>query len=256
MDKPKGSIFISGLAFVCMALAQPVVAADADVERIVRSIDSLYRGASSRALVEMQIVTPSSERKLLLSVSTQGDERTFIRIKDPAKERGIGTLRLDNEIWNYLPRADETVRIPPSLLMNSWMGSDFTNDDLLKEYTFFRDHKCVSAQSADKQGNVLHIRCDPKPGLLVLWEYVLLSTDQATGLPLRQEFYDRDGKLMRSLVYSEVASLGGRTLPTVLKMMPADKSDQYTQIRYKELQYNLALPNDLFSRRYLESDED
>ena len=258
MNIIRGSISVFGMAFLFAApsLLQAATVADAEVERIVRTIDTLYRGKSSRALVEMQIVNPSSDRKLLLSVSTQGEDRTFIRIKEPAKDKGIGTLRLSNEIWNYLPRADETVRIPPSMLMNSWMGSDFTNDDLLKEYTFFRDHACARAPAAGTPETTLSIRCTPKPGVLVLWDYVLVVSDKASGLPLRQEFYDRDNKLMRSLVYSEVAPLGGRKLPTVLKMAPAGQTGQYTQITYKELKYDLQLPEELFSRRYLQSGDD
>lgn len=230
---------------------------DREVERIVRIVDSLYRGASSRARIEMVIVTPRWQRQLQLSVSTRGDSDTFIRINDPAKERGTGTLRHGEEIWNYLPRAGEVVRIPPSLLMNAWMGSDFTNDDLLKQYTFFRDHVCVRATDGQsKEGAELHIRCDPKPAALVLWKYVLLVADAASGLPLRQEFYDRADKPIRSLTYSNVANMNGRSLPTVLRMAPAALPNQYTEIRYKSLQFDVKLSDDVFSRRYLQGSED
>lgn len=244
--------------WLCLAIgqAQANETVDPEVDQTVRLIDNMYRGASSRALIEMHIVTPRWERKLLMSVSTLGENKTFIRIKEPAKEKGVGTLRFGDEIWNYLPRAGDVVRIPPSLLMNSWMGSDFTNDDLVKQYTFFRDHTCVRVTAPVPPVAEFHIRCVPKPGVSVLWDHVLVVTEKASKLPLRQDFFDSHDALIRSLVYSEVSTLGGRKVPAVVKMIPALAANQYTEIRYKALEFDVKLPEEVFSRRYLQGSQD
>src|SRR6056297_1942824 len=107
---------------------------------IVNKVDKLYRSESSYALMEMRIVTPHWERTLKMKTWSSGMDKTFIRIIAPKKEKGVGTLRIKNQMWNYLPKTNKVMKIPPSMMMANWMGSDFTNDDLVSEYTFIEDY--------------------------------------------------------------------------------------------------------------------
>jgi len=115
-------------------------AADIDVKAIVKRMDELYRSDTSQTNMEMQIVTPHWERTLSLRVWTEGMDKTFIRIDAPKKEKGVTTLRIGNEMWNYLPKTNKVIKVPPSMMMGSWMGSDFTNDDLVKESSMLNDY--------------------------------------------------------------------------------------------------------------------
>ena len=123
----------------------PVVAdeqsvTNAEVRALIEEIDQLYRSESSYAVFEMEIVTPHYQRTLAMEAWSLGTKKTLIRINAPRKEKGVSTLRIDNEMWNYLPKTDRVIRIPPSMMMSSWMGSDFTNDDLVQEFSLFEDY--------------------------------------------------------------------------------------------------------------------
>ncbi|MFZ5979884.1 MAG: outer membrane lipoprotein-sorting protein, partial [Candidatus Zixiibacteriota bacterium] len=112
---------------------------DADIKRLIHEVDTLYRSEASYAELEMEIITPHWQRTLAMDSWTEGMDKTFIRIKEPLKEKGVATLRIDNEMWNFLPKTNKVMKIPPSMMMSSWMGSDFTNDDLVKEFSLFED---------------------------------------------------------------------------------------------------------------------
>ena len=123
-----------------------------DVEAIVKKMDQLYRSETSHAEIEMQITTPHWERTLAMNVWTKGMDKTFIRIMAPKKERGVATLRIGNEMWNYLPKTNKVMKIPPSMMMGSWMGSDFTNDDLVKESSMLNDYTYKLIKPEDAVG--------------------------------------------------------------------------------------------------------
>src|SRR5512138_647067 len=123
-------VFAAVILALCAAVSAPAQSSKADVERIVRTIDNLYRSNSSSSRIEMTITTPHWQRTLLMDAWSKGTTQTFIRILSPKKENGVATLRKGTEMWNFLPNAGKVVKIPPSMMMSSWMGSDFTNDDL------------------------------------------------------------------------------------------------------------------------------
>ena len=131
------SFFLSMLLLCVLAPAQEPTP---DVETIIKRIDQLYRSETSEAEMEMHIVTPHWERTLAMHVWTEGMDKTFIRITAPKKEQGVATLRIGNEMWNYLPKTNKVMKIPPSMMMGSWMGSDFTNDDLVRESSMLEDY--------------------------------------------------------------------------------------------------------------------
>lgn len=238
------------LPWACLAAETP---APDDVAAIVRTVDALYRSASSFAEIEMQIVTPHWERTLRLHAWTSGMTKTFIRILSPRKERGVGTLRLGHEMWNYLPKTNKIIKIPPSMMMGSWMGSDFTNDDLVKEYTFLNDYDFRLLTVPDTDPVLLYLECRPKEGRPIVWDRVVVALRREDYLPVWQEHFDERGRMMRRLSFSVIRTLGGRTLPTVLEMVPAGKQGYKTVIRYRKFEFDRDVRDETFSIRHLRS---
>lgn len=243
-------IVVTVLLLVVLGFAQ---SPDRRAQELARKIDDLYRSQASYAQVEMEIVTPDWRRTLSLKAWSKGQAKTFIRILEPKKESGVGTLRLGSEMWNYLPKTDKVIKIPPSMMMSSWMGSDFTNDDLVKEYTFVNDFTFRLITPPEAQKGFLYLECRPKPGVPIVWDRIVIAVDEAAVLPLWQKFYDEKGKVARVMNYSQVKTFGRRTIPSVMEMIPQTKEGYKTVLRYVSLQFDLALDEAIFSLRNLQS---
>jgi len=243
-------IVVTVLLLAVLGFAQ---APDRRAEELARKLDNLYRSQTSSAQVEMEIVTPDWQRTLSLKAWSKGQDKTFIRILKPKKESGVGTLRLGTEMWNYLPKTDKVIKIPPSMMMSSWMGSDFTNDDLVKEYTFVNDFTFRLITPPEAQKGFAYLECRPKPGVPIVWDKIVIAVDEATVLPAWQKFYDEKGKVARVMNYSQVRTFGRRTIPTVMEMIPQTKEGYKTVLRYVSVQFDLALDDDIFSLRNLQS---
>ena len=250
-------IHFSCVVLMCLAGLGEAAAQDAEstptVKDILKRLDELYRSKSSRGALEMSITTPHWERTLRMQVWTVGLKKTVIRILSPKKERGVGTLRLGNQMWNYLPKTGKTIRIPPSMMMSSWMGSDFTNDDLVREYTFVEDYTFALAEpSAESEGLIL-VECRPKPRRPIVWAKVVVAVREADYLPVWQKYYDEKGRVARLLNFSEIKDMDGRVLPTVMEMTPQTKTGHKTTIKYLGLEFDRDLGDELFSLRHLRS---
>jgi outer membrane lipoprotein-sorting protein len=218
---------------------------------VVDAVDKLYRADSSYVVIEMEIVTPQWQRTLKMKAWSEGTDKTFIRILEPQKERGISTLRIGNEMWNYLPKVQREIRIPPSMMMSSWMGSDFTNDDLVKEFTFKDDYDFRYVKADNPTPGVLYIECTPKAGRPIVWGSVLLEVDAATYIPIAERYFDEKGELMRVMNFKEIKAFGGRRIPSVLELIPQKKEGHKTVVRYLEAEFDMAVPADTFTRRNL-----
>jgi outer membrane lipoprotein-sorting protein len=179
------------LVLVCSALpAVSVPPEQIDVKEIVYQVDQLYRSQFSYSEIEMEIVTPHWQRTLSMQAWTQGMDQTFIRITAPDKEKGMATLRIKNEMWNYLPKTNKVIKIPPSMMMSSWMGSDFTNDDLVKEFSLFDDFSYQLIPSEKGSEDTILINCIPHPDLPVVWHNIVIAVRKKDHLPVWQKYYD------------------------------------------------------------------
>jgi Ca2+-transporting ATPase len=237
-----------------LALAMPLAAGPAparpDVDRLLARIDDLYRSKSSIARLELVVTRPRSTRSLRLQAWTQGEERVLVVIEAPPREAGTATLRVEENLWNYLPRIARTIRVPPSMMLGSWMGTDFTNDDLVKESSLRHDFVARIERRSDSPPG-WWLALDVKPGVVGRWARIeLLVSDEE--LPVEERHFDRKGRLARTMRFDEVKVLGGRRLPSHIVLTPADDPGQRTQMRYLELQFDLLLPADTFSLSRLE----
>jgi outer membrane lipoprotein-sorting protein len=224
-----------------------------DAKEIVKKIDELYRSDSSKALMVMEIVTPHWERTLKMRVWSQGMNKTFIRILEPKKERGMGTLRVKNEMWNYLPKTNKVIKIPPSMMMSSYMGSDFTNNDLVREYTFTEDYEFHLTQTENQEPDRIYVKCVPHEDLPIVWGHIVLAVRSDDYLPIWQKYFDEKGELVREMYFKDIKSFGDRRIPSVMELAPTTKQGHKTLIRYLEVEFDLQIQESIFSLRNLRS---
>jgi hypothetical protein len=221
-----------------------------DVDALLARLDDLYRSKSSVARMELQVTRPRSTRSLRLRAWTRGEEQVLVVVEAPPREAGTATLRVGENLWNYLPRIARTIRVPPSMMLGSWMGTDFTNDDLVKESSLRKDFAArVDRRSESPPGWWLTL--EVKPGVVGRWARIeVLVSDQ--DLPVEERHFDRKGRLARTMRFDDVQVLGGRRLPSHIVLVPVDNPEQRTEMRYLEVQFDRPLPADTFSLSRLE----
>ena len=227
-------------------------ATDIDVEAIVKRMDELYRSETSQTNMEMQIVTPHWKRTLALEVWTQGMDKTFILINSPKKEKGVATLRIGNEMWNYLPKTNKVMKVPPSMMMGSWMGSDFTNDDLVRESSMLDDYTYEHITPADAQPDHLYIQLLPKEDSPIVWGKLIIAIRVNDRIPVWQHFYDETGRLTRVMNFKEIKSFDGKTIPSVMEMIPQNKEGHKTVVRFVDAEFDKGIDEKVFTRRNLQ----
>lgn len=228
-------------------------AAAQDATAVVERAERLMWGTTMQADLEMAITTPRWERTLTLKVWIERPRRALVRILSPAKEAGVGSLRIGGEMWNYLPAVERTIKIAPSLMMQSWMGSDFTNDDLVKASNLATDYKHrLTGMDAVDGDPVFVIEAVPKPDAAVVWGRVLLRIRRSDGLPLREEFFDERGTLIRVLSFSDIRLMHGRMIPTRWVMQTIAKPRNSTTIVVRDAAYDRSIADDVFTQRNLQ----
>jgi len=225
-------------------------------EDIIDYVDHLWRGESSRGTVVMDIVTENWSRSLEMESWSLGKDHSLVRVLSPKSEEGTATLKIDKQVWNYLPRADRTIKIPPSLMMGSWMGSHFTNDDLVKESQLIEDYDIEISFDGERDGHtVWEFTLTPKPEAPVVWGRIEQQVRQDDLMPTWARYYDEDGDLSRTMTFSEFETMGGRLVPSVMTVNPVDKPTESTTITYQEIVFDVGLEEDFFSLRNLKQQD-
>jgi len=235
-------------------LFSPLTARAQSAREIIDRVDQLMRGESSIARFTMDIQTENWDRSLTLRAWSLGTEHALIRVESPQKEAGTATLRADQEVWNYLPRVDRTLKLPSSMMAGSWMGSHFTNDDLVKESRLVDDYEIEIEFDGTRDGvEVWEFVLVPLPEAPVVWGKIRYQVSKENLLPTWTRYYDESDELMRTMTFSENRMMGSRLVPTVMTIQPADKPTESTVIRYHELDFDVDLDEDFFSLRNLRS---
>jgi outer membrane lipoprotein-sorting protein len=220
-----------------------------DADKIVEKSESKTRGISTQALMTMVVKRPSYTRTLKLRSWSVGKEKALVEILEPVKETGVSSLRVQMEMWNYLPKTDQVIRIPPSLMLQSWMGSDFTNDDLMKSSSISRDyrHRLVKKEILNGQKSLL-IECLPKKDAAVVWGKIQFWVRESDYLPVKQKFFDDQNKWVRTIDFSQYKKMDDRTIPSKMQVTVAGASKEATIVTYQKILYDRKLPNSLFQR--------
>ncbi|MBT8404546.1 MAG: outer membrane lipoprotein-sorting protein [Gemmatimonadetes bacterium] len=229
----------------------PPAAAQAapDVAAVLDHLDDLYRASSSHAVMTMRVERARGTRELTLESWSRGMDDALIVIRAPAREEGTATLMTDDGLWNYAPRADRLIRIPSGLLSESWMGSHFTNDDLLRETSYREDYSAEADWVDEGDERALRITLTPRPEAPVVYTRVEFWLDERW-VPSRTDYFDGDD-LVRTMRYSDVAEVSGRLLPLTLTVIPTDTPSERTVVIYHTLELDVDVEGDLFTRRGL-----
>lgn len=218
----------------------------------MQRIDDLHRGRRSHAVLSMEVVTRHWERSLTLESYSLGAEYSLVRILSPKKERGTATLKVDSDLFTYLSNTDRTIKITSGMMGASWMGSHFTNDDLVRNSRFSRDFDVRLVFSGDDDGTSVHrFELRPKADAPVVWGSIEVTIRQADLQPLRELFFDEDGKPMRELELTGHRTLGGRMVPTEMVMRPLDGSGELTRVRFSNIDFDPAIDEGFFTLRRL-----
>jgi len=232
------------------ALAGPAFAAEPTIEELLNATDDIARGASSHATLEMQVKTARYERTMKIEAWSKGEDKSLIRILEPAKDAGISTLMVDDNIWNYLPKVDRTMKVPGAMMSGNWMGSHFTNDDLLKQSSWYRDYE-TTLKWVDRAGErQLEMTSIPRPDAPVVYTRIVQWLNAESWIPIQADYFD--GKtVIRSLHFRDIKDFGGRKIPTKIELIPHDAPGERTVVIYRSMTFDAAISEELFTPRGL-----
>ena len=223
------------------------------VDYVMRRFDDLYRGERSHSLLEMRVKTEHWKRAMAMEGWSLGTEYSLIRILAPKKERGTATLKAKEDLFTYLNKTGRTIKITGGMMGGSWMGSHFTNDDLVRESRFSEDYDIKKTATKVVDGNPVYtFTAIPKPNAAVVWGKVEIVVRHDL-LPMGQAFFDEDGRKVKELEFSDFREMAGRMLPSRMIMHPLDKPGEYTEIIYKTIEFGVDLDKTFFTLQRLKS---
>ncbi len=232
-------------------LAGQVFGQDLSPKEIIRKADEKFNGEkTSTSIMAMTIVRPTWERTIEFKNWTIGREHSLTLITAPARDKGQSFLKRQNEMWNWNPTISRLIKLPPSMMSQGWMGSDYTNDDILKESSVVNDydHEIVGEEEYDSR-LCYKIKMVAKEDAAVIWGHQVRWIDKKDFLFLKSELYDEDGYLVRTELGSDIKIMDGRLIPTRIELIPAEEEDQMTIIEIKEIQFNQAIKDSFFSQQ-------
>jgi len=238
-------------ALFALALIAPMAHADEaapTLEELLDGVDDVQRGESSRARMSMHVKTKRWERTMVMETWSEGEDKSLIKIVAPAKEAGTSTLMVDDNIWNYLPKVDRTMKVPASMMSGAWMGSHFSNNDLVRSARFADEFTFELKQSpaADGTGHWI-IECTPKEDAPVVWGKVVVNVRGEDRMPDEITYWDEDGVLVRTMQFLDIEEISGRKVPMTMMLIPADEPDEFTKISYESLEFDPELPASTFT---------
>lgn len=221
---------------------------DPDAKAIIQKMDKKQRGETSKGEIKMSIIRPKWTRDMTIKAYTKGDNYSLMLITAPARDKGTAFLKRDKEIWNWQPSIDRAIKLPPSMMMQSWMGSDFTNDDLVKQSSIVNDytHQLKGSENLEDRDCYI-IEMTPDEDAAVVWGKVKIWVTKDTYLQVKTEFYDEDGYLTSTMLGKNIKDFNGRELPTILEIIPADEEGHKTIIEQLWIKFDEPMKDSFFS---------
>jgi outer membrane lipoprotein-sorting protein len=244
------------IPFLLLMLPIGAAGEERDATQIVRDAVNHWRGLSSYTEMTMVIHRPDWERSMTMRAWTKGQEQTLVRVVEPKKDRGNGTLTDDNSMWTFSPKVNRVIKVPSSMMGQSWMGSDFSNkdiaraDDIIDQY----DHSILACEEVDGI-TVYKIQSIPYEDAAIVWgrEVLKIRDDHVV---LEHAFYDQDDELVKKLVSLEIAEMGGRTIAKRQRMVKTENPDEWTEIGVNDVEYEIELKDSLFTLSNLRNPRD
>jgi outer membrane lipoprotein-sorting protein len=224
---------------------------DLSAKEIVRLADEKFNGEkTSTSLMAMTIVRPTWERTIEFKNWTSGREYALTLITAPAKEKGQTFLKRQNEMWSWNPTISRLIKLPPSMMSQGWMGSDYTNDDILKESSVVNDYDHEIVGEEEINGRLCYkIKMVAKENAAVVWGHQIRWIDKKDFLFMKSELYDEDGYLVRTETGMDIKNMDGRMIPTRIELVPADEEGQKTVIEIKQIEFNKPINDSFFSQQ-------
>lgn len=226
---------------------------DEKARAIVKKAHEITLGETSKSTMTMEIVRPEWSRSVTMQSWSMGTDYYIIYIISPARDKGQVFLKRDNNMWNWIPGIGRMIKIPPSMMMSSWMGSDFNNDELLKESSLVKDYTHQIIGETEIEGYLCYqIELTPLPSAPVVWGKVILWISKEKSFTLKSEFYDEDGKLVNIQTASKIKTFGDRELPSYMEMIPVNKEGHKTILTIEKATYNVKdIDEKMFSQQMM-----
>ncbi|MCJ7766749.1 MAG: outer membrane lipoprotein-sorting protein, partial [Thiovulaceae bacterium] len=190
-----------------------------EADDIIKKVEENARGKDVYMKMRMEIASKRYERSITMESWAEGKKKSFTKILEPARERGITFLNLDNQMWQYVPKIERVIKIPPSMMLQSWMGSDFTNDDLVKQSSIVDDY---TPTVLDREGDIVTLQLTPREDAAVVWGKIVSKIDTRSYTQVEEIFYDDMDEKVRIMRYSKTEKFGSHYLPTVMEVIPLD----------------------------------
>lgn len=232
--------------FIIALAATSVFAITAD--DIIKRVDNNLQSDTGYSKIDMIMKTKRGTRTLTLESWNEGTKKSFIKILAPKKDKGITFLKIDTAMWQYVPRIQKTIKIPSSMMMSSWMGSDFTNDDMAKESSIIEDY---DTKISNETPSSYTLDLIPKEDAAVVWDKIVFDVTKENFVPLKATYFDEEGEAVRELLYLDVIKKGTRYFPTKWEMRSMDKPHNLTTILMKEVVFDIKLDSKMFTKRSL-----
>ena len=245
--------FFRYVSLLCICSPIMLVTAQ-DAYDIVKKADDKMRGKSSVVEMTIRTIRPSWSRSIDLKAWMKGKDYSMILIQSPVKDKGVVFLKRKKEVWNWMPVLERNIKLPPSMMSQSWMGTDFTNDDLVKESSILMDytHRIAGDTVIDNRACYI-IEMIPKPEAAVVWSKLIVCIDKKDNMELHSRFYDEVGGLMNVMNAYDVKLMDGRLIPTRFEMIPMDKKNQKTEMVYRSIRFNVPLDDTFFTTENMRS---
>ena len=248
--------FSAVLMTVLLSLTAAADTGSRDAKDIVRDALNHWRGTSSQGAMTMTIHRPDWERSMSMDSWTQGEKRSLVRVTAPRKDRGNGTLMDGNKMWSFSPKINRVIKVPSSMMSQSWMGSDFSNkdisrtDDIVEQY----DHTLLSEFEVDDH-IAYEIQSIPHEDAAIVWgkEVLVVRSDNVL---IEHRFYDQDGELVKALRTLEIGEMGGRTVAVQQRMEKVDAPDEWTEIIVDSVDFDVELSDNIFTLSNLRNPRD
>lgn len=223
-----------------------------DLKEIIKKAENRLKGVSSISEMKITIVRPKYTRSMVVKSWTKGDDYSLMYIKTPARDEGTVYLKRRKEIWYYLPSVERNIKMPPSMMSQSWMGTDLSNDDLVKKSSLADDYTSSLVKSETVAGyDCYQIKLIPSDSADVVWGRVDLWIDKTHFNVLKQKQYDEDIELVNTMVSSKVKKMGGKTIASKMEFTPADEPKQKTKIEYLSIEFDVTIPDSYFTTQYM-----
>ncbi len=232
-----------------LMLPVSLLAQELTAKEIIEKADAIMKGVTStKAEMTITTVRPKWTREMKMKTWSKGTDLSMILITSPVKDKGTAFLMRKKEVWNWMPSIERTVKLPPSMMMQNWMGTDFTNDDLVKQSSVVVDytHKIVGEEKIE--GRLCYkIELTPKEDAPVVWGKIYSWVDKTDYFQMKVEFYDEDDYLINVMKASDVKVLGGKKMPTKMEMIPMEKKGHSTVMTYTNMEFDVEIDDSFFS---------